>query len=54
MTDRPHDPELDKKPQNQTGEDAGSIKSRQVTDRNMAEKDLARGSETEARRKGNN
>ena len=54
MSHNPHDPGLKQAPQNQTDEDNGAIKSRQRTDRDMAEKDLPRGSETEARRKGNN
>ena len=54
MSHNPHDPGLKKAPQNQTEEDYGQIKSSQVTDRTMSEKDLPRGSETEARRKGNN
>lgn len=54
MSHNPHDPASTKKPQNQAGEEFGEIKGRQVTDRSMNEKDLARGSETEARRRGNN
>ena len=39
-----------KKPQQQTGEEFGSVKSGQLDDRNRAERaDLARGSETESR-----
>ena len=39
-----------KKPQQQTGEEFGSIKIGQLDDRNRAERaDLARGSETESR-----
>ena len=39
-----------KKPQQQTGEEFGSIKSGQLNDRNRTERaDLARGSETESR-----
>ena len=42
--------EAPKKPQQQTGEEFGSVKSGQLDDRNRAERaDLARGSETESR-----
>ena len=41
----------DKSPAHQKGEENGAIKSPQQTDATMAEKDLARGSETEARRR---
>jgi hypothetical protein len=50
----PHDSELKERLRDQAGEDHGKVKGTQVTDRNMGEKDLARGSETEARRRGNN
>ena len=50
----PHDPELKERLKDQADEDHGKVKGPQVTDRNMSEKDLARGSETEARRRGNN
>ena len=41
------------KPQQQTGEEFGSIKSDQLNDRNRAERaDLARGSETDTRAAG--
>jgi len=42
---KPTDPA--KRPQNQTGEDQGTIKRPQQTDATMAEKDLPRGSEQE-------
>ena len=38
-----------KSPAQQTGEEHGSIKSAQQTDRHMPEPDLARGSEVETR-----
>ena len=42
-----------KKPQQQTGEEFGSVKSGQLDDRTMPERaDLARGSETETRAAG--
>ena len=42
-----------KKPQQQTGEEFGSIKTGQLNDRTMPERaDLARGSETETRAAG--
>jgi hypothetical protein len=50
----PHDAQLRERLRDQADEDHGKVKSRQVTDRNMGEKDLARGSETEARRRDNN
>lgn len=56
MTDAKHRPdaEADHKPQNQTGEEKGSIKSPQVTDQEMQRKDLARGSEVENRKRSGN
>jgi hypothetical protein len=45
--------ETKKKPQQQTGEEFGRIKSGQLNDRTMPERaDLARGSETETRAAG--
>jgi hypothetical protein len=45
--------ETKKKPQQQTGEEFGRIKSGQLSDRTMPERaDLARGSETETRAAG--
>lgn len=45
--------ETKKKPQQQTGEEFGKIKSGQLNDRTMPERaDLARGSETETRAAG--
>ena len=42
-----------KKPQQQTGEEFGSVKSGQLDDRTMPERaDVARGSETETRAAG--
>ena len=41
--------ETDKSPAAQAGEEHGSIKRPQQTDRNMPEPDLARGSEVETR-----
>lgn len=46
----PHSPDSkDMSPDRQTGEKKGKIKQPQQTDATMAEKDLARGSETETR-----
>jgi len=48
MTDRdPRQPDESFDPATQTGEDKGRIKRPQQTDRNMADKDLPRGSEPE-------
>jgi len=48
MADRdPRQPNESFDPANQTGEDKGTIKRPQQTDRNMADKDLPRGSEPE-------
>jgi len=52
MSHNPHDPSVKETPREQADEDHGQIKNRQVTDRNMAEKDLPRGSENETRRRG--
>ncbi|GEM_PF-2665498 len=38
-----------RKPQNQTAESKGAVKSEGMTDREMPEKDLARGSEPQTR-----
>lgn len=48
------DATADHKPQKQTGEDKGSIKSPQVTDHEMQRKDLPRGSEVENRVRSRN
>ena len=44
----------DQKPQNQTGEDQGSIKGPQRTSHNTRVTDTARGSEPETRNSSNN
>ena len=41
------DAEADHRPQNQTGEEHGTVQGQQLTDRTMREKDLARGSESD-------
>lgn len=43
----PRNPQNERKPAQQTGEDHGRIKRPQQTDATMAEKDLPRGSEKE-------
>lgn len=45
----PLTPEAGKRPELQTSEAEGPIKSRQVTDAQMRDKDLSRGSEPETR-----
>lgn len=45
----PQPPRSDKRPEQQTDESEGPIKSRQVTDAQMRDKDLPRGSEPETR-----
>lgn len=49
ITDAEKATEDRRKPQNQTAETKGTVKSEGLTDREMPEKDLARGSEPQTR-----